>query len=265
MKNKRINLVVIFLMVITLIMATAISASAATVKINKKTVTIDAGSSVTLKITGTSKSVKWSSSSKSVAVVNSTGKYKAKVTAKKAGTAKVTAKVGKKKYICTVTVKYADGSRQNPANPETGVTVTTYSGKMYFKVTEKYRGAEAISKLKELGEWNSYEEYTYERKEAGTDLLLLKYDVKAISGFDEHALSGDNVISPYGNYNGACNKGIDDFDSVYLSKNDRFDLSLYNGAEDIMYFCAYVPDDLKSFSNYIYTKGFSQYWIKYSI
>ena len=51
----------------------------------------------------------------------------------------------------------------------------------------------------------------------------------------------------------------------YLSKNDRFDLSLYNGAEDIMYFCAYVPDDLKSFSNYIYTKGFSQYWIKYSI
>ena len=50
MKNKRINLVVIFLMVITLIMATAISASAATVKINKKTVTIDAGSSVTLKI-----------------------------------------------------------------------------------------------------------------------------------------------------------------------------------------------------------------------
>lgn len=41
MKNKRINLVVIFLMVITLIMATAISASAATVKINKKTVTID--------------------------------------------------------------------------------------------------------------------------------------------------------------------------------------------------------------------------------
>ena len=40
MKNKRINLVVIFLMVITLIMATAISASAATVKINKKTVKI---------------------------------------------------------------------------------------------------------------------------------------------------------------------------------------------------------------------------------
>ena len=94
-------------MVITLIMATAISASAATVKINKKTVTIDAGSSVTLKITGTSKSVKWSSSSKSVAAVKSTGKYKAKVTAKKAGTAKVTAKVGKNKYTCTVTVKKA--------------------------------------------------------------------------------------------------------------------------------------------------------------
>ena len=105
MKNKRINLVVIFLMVITLIMATAISASAATVKINKKTVTIDAGSSVTLKITGTSKSVKWSSSSKSVAAVKSTGKYKAKVTAKKAGTAWITVRGDGKKASIKIKVK----------------------------------------------------------------------------------------------------------------------------------------------------------------
>ena len=265
MKNKKTNLAIIFVMVISLIMATAVTASAATVKISKKSVTIDAGSSVTLKITGTSKTVKWSSSKKSVAAVSSTGKYKAKVTAKKAGTAKITAKVGSKKYTCTVTVKYADGSRQNPANAEAGVTVTTYYGKMYFKVTEKYRGAEAISKLKELGEWNSYEEYTYEKKEVGTDLLLLKYDVKAISGFDEYALSGSDIINSYRIYNGACNKSIDDFDSVYLDKNCASDLSLYNGGEDIMYYCAYVPDDLHSFSTYVYSKGFSQYWIKYTI
>ncbi len=265
MKNKKTNLAVIFVMIITLIMATAVTASAATVKISKKAVTVDAGSSVTLKITGTGKTVKWSSSKKYVATVSSTGKYKAKVTAKKAGTARITAKVGGKKYTCTVTVKYAEGSRQNPANAEAGVTVTTYSGKMYFKVTEKYRGAEAISKLKALGEWGHYEEYTYERKEAGTDLLLLKYDVKAISGFDEYALSGSSIISSYGNYNGECNKSIDDFDSAYLDKNCVSDLSLYNGAEDIMYFCAYVPDDLKSFSNYIYSRGLSQYWIKYNI
>ncbi len=265
MKRKRVKTAVIFVMIMALIMATTVTASAATVKISKKSVTIDAGSTATLKITGTSKTVKWSSSNKSVATVSSTGKYKAKITAKKAGAAKITAKVGDKKYTCKVTVKYADGSRQNPVNPETGVTVNTYYGKVYFKLTEKYRGAEALSKLKELGEWNYYNEYTYENRKVGTELLLLKYDVKAISGFDEYALSGSSIIRSYDNYNDACNKSIDDFDSVYLDKNDQFDLSLYNGAEDSMYFCAYVPEDLSSFSNYIYTKGFNQYWVKYNI
>ena len=47
-----------------------------------------------------SKKVKWSSSAKKVAQVNKSGK----VTAKSKGVAKVTAKVGKKKYTCRVTV-----------------------------------------------------------------------------------------------------------------------------------------------------------------
>lgn len=46
------------------------------------------------------KKLKWSSSKKKVASVNKNGK----VTAKKKGTAKITAKVGKKKYTCKVTV-----------------------------------------------------------------------------------------------------------------------------------------------------------------
>ena len=45
--------------------------------------------------------VKWSSSNKKVATVNSKGK----VVAKKKGTAKISAKVGGKTYRCKVTVK----------------------------------------------------------------------------------------------------------------------------------------------------------------
>lgn len=72
-----------------------------TVKINKTKTTIYVGKSTTLKITGTSKKITWSSSNKKVATVSSKGK----VTAKKKGTATITAKVNGKSYKCKVTVK----------------------------------------------------------------------------------------------------------------------------------------------------------------
>ena len=78
-------------------------AQAATVKLNKKTLSLEVGKSQTLKITGTTAKVTWSSSNKSVATVSTKGK----VTAKKAGKATITATVSKKKYSCTVTVKKA--------------------------------------------------------------------------------------------------------------------------------------------------------------
>ena len=73
----------------------------AAVKINKKKVTLIKGQTTTLKISGTKKKAKWSSSKKSVATVSSKGK----VTAKKKGTATITAKIGNKKYTCKVTVQ----------------------------------------------------------------------------------------------------------------------------------------------------------------
>lgn len=76
------------------------SADAATIKLNKTKVTVYAGKTVQLKITGTSKKVTWKTSNKAVATV-----YKGKVTAKKAGTATITAKVSGKSYKCKVTVK----------------------------------------------------------------------------------------------------------------------------------------------------------------
>lgn len=73
----------------------------AATKINKKKVTLIKGQTTALKISGTKKKAKWSSSKKSVATVSSKGK----VTAKKKGTATITAKIGNKKYTCKVTVQ----------------------------------------------------------------------------------------------------------------------------------------------------------------
>lgn len=71
------------------------------IKLNKTKATIYVGKSVKLKVKGTKKKVKWSSSNKKIAKVTQKGK----VTGVKNGTAKITAKVGKKKYKCKVTVK----------------------------------------------------------------------------------------------------------------------------------------------------------------
>ena len=81
--------------------------------ISKKKATIYVGSSVSLSVKGTKKTPSWKSSNKKVATVSKAGK----VTGKKAGKAKITATIGKKKYTCTVTVK------KKPTLSKTSVTI----------------------------------------------------------------------------------------------------------------------------------------------
>ncbi len=71
------------------------------IKINKTSASLTEGKAVQLKIQGTSQKVTWSSDKRSVASVDSKGK----VTAKKKGTAVITAKIGSQKYKCKITVK----------------------------------------------------------------------------------------------------------------------------------------------------------------
>lgn len=77
------------------------AASSTKTAISEKNLTLYAGETQTLKIVGSSKKASWSSSKKSVATVTNKGL----VTAKKGGTATITAKIGNKKYTCKVTVK----------------------------------------------------------------------------------------------------------------------------------------------------------------
>ena len=98
MKKKILSLLAIAALVFTLAPSMNVSAKA---KISKKSVTITKGKSYTLKIKGTKKKAKWTSSRKSVATVSKKGK----VTGKKRGYATITAKIGKKKYKCRVKVE----------------------------------------------------------------------------------------------------------------------------------------------------------------
>ena len=69
-------------------------------RLTKTKLTISVGQKVTLKVKGSRKKAKWSSGNKKVATVNQKGK----VRAKKAGKTTITAKIGKKKYRCKITV-----------------------------------------------------------------------------------------------------------------------------------------------------------------
>ena len=97
---KTLKKLLLFILVLGLIVTNTATIQAAT-KISKRSVTMYVGQTTTLKITGTKTKAKWSSSNKSIAAVNSKGK----ITAKKKGKATITAKVGKRKYTCKVTVK----------------------------------------------------------------------------------------------------------------------------------------------------------------
>ncbi|MDY3249200.1 MAG: Ig-like domain-containing protein [Candidatus Choladocola sp.] len=99
--KKRLSMGMLLMTLILMLLP--VHASAATsIKLNKTAVSIYKGTSVTLKatVTGTKKTVKWTSGNKSVATVS-----KGKVTAKKAGKVTITASVNGVKKTCAVTVK----------------------------------------------------------------------------------------------------------------------------------------------------------------
>ena len=77
-------------------------------KISKTAISLNIGKKYNLKVTGTKQKVTWSSSNKAVATVSSNGI----VTAKKGGSAKITAKIGNKKYICNLKVKFIITDKQ---------------------------------------------------------------------------------------------------------------------------------------------------------
>lgn len=98
---KKLKKILIAMLVMALTITIVPIPTEAAVKLNTTKKTLEVGKSVTLKVTGTSKKAKWSTSNKKVATVTQKGK----VTAKSSGTATITAKISNKKLTCKITVK----------------------------------------------------------------------------------------------------------------------------------------------------------------
>lgn len=125
--RKLIAWILVFLMVISL-MPSSIQAEAKTkaAKLSNKKISITVGSSKKIKLLNNTKKVKWTTSNKKVVKITKKNKKYVKVKALKAGSAKITAKVGKKKYVCKVTVRAKKNSTEaTTLNSETPLEPTT--------------------------------------------------------------------------------------------------------------------------------------------
>lgn len=107
--KKLIKLSIVMLMMVMAIGTT--TNAAGSVSLNKKKISIIKGDTYKLRIKGTNKKVKWKSKNKKIATVNSNGK----VTGKNKGKTTIVAKVGGKKYKCTVNVKNAKNLTETEA------------------------------------------------------------------------------------------------------------------------------------------------------
>lgn len=118
--KKGFALLLVFVMAVSVIPQSAFAAKKK-VKLSKKAVTVAVGEAVKIQLKNNKKKVKWSITSGKKNVTLSKKKTTSVVIkGKKAGKAKVQAKIGKKKYVCKVTVKKA--ATHDNDNPNNGKT-----------------------------------------------------------------------------------------------------------------------------------------------
>lgn len=115
--------------------------AAAKVVLSTKKLIITKGKSKVLKLKNAKKKVSWKQSTKKYVSIRKTGKNSIRITGKKSGITKITAKYGKKKYTCKVTVKKAVSTSTPMAKPTTASTkkpiVCEPNSKVTIKVNKK--------------------------------------------------------------------------------------------------------------------------------
>lgn len=133
--------------------------------ISAQKLTITKGKTKSLKIINTKKKVVWRQNTKKYVKLKKVGKYKVKLTGKKAGTTKITAKVGKKKFTCKVTVKSV-----KPNNTETPTVVPTATPVAKTDITLDKKILNEISEADGILERHA--NFYVKTKEAGREELV---------------------------------------------------------------------------------------------
>lgn len=173
------------------------------IKLSTTKVSLNGGASKTIKIKGTKKKVKWSvvSGKKNIKLKNKK-KTSVKVVGVKRGTAKVQAKLGKKKYICRVTVR--------KSTPAKTITITTADTQTAKTVHDALNTGKAVN-LKVKGSKSS----------ASKLMKQLSSKVGEYNKFD--------VVPQYeGGYNPNYTSSVESADSGYrLFQFDSYDSQLY--------------------------------------
>ena len=147
MKKNGIKKYLGILLMCVFMMVPAVTTEAAP-ELNKTEVTVQVGDKVKLKVKNTTKTITWSTSDKSIAAVNQNGVVKGK----SAGEVTITAKVGKKKLECEVTVVSGSVSRsastaaavsnakknkKNRSSANSGISAGSSSGTYYWTPSGK--------------------------------------------------------------------------------------------------------------------------------
>lgn len=129
--KKTLAVALTFAMTVVMVPQSALAAKKQ-VKLNKKSVSVAVGKTVKVKLKNNKKKVKWTvvSGKKNVAL-SKKGKTGVTIKGKRVGKAKVQAKIGKKKYVCTVTVTDKNKAQTTVAKKTAapGNTTGTTAGK----------------------------------------------------------------------------------------------------------------------------------------
>ena len=216
-----------------------------TVKLSAKKATIYYKGTKTLKLLNNKKKVKWYTSNKKVATVSSKGK----VTAKGLGTAKITAKVGSKKYTCKVTVK--------DRNVGTAIGFVTNGGGYFIKgesvakVTirpKKYDCAKAVVSIKDAAgdtvytktyknlKKNTNYSFTWAAKDnKGNDLPANSYkvSVKIGNAVSNSAYLAYKTANDFDGGNGSASNPFEVGSTTQLAKIVKYPSANFKQTEDL--------------------------------
>lgn len=195
----------------------------AAVKLNVSKKTLVIGSTYKLKVKNTSKKVTWTSSDKKVATVSASGK----VTAKRAGKATITAKVGKKKLKCIITVTV----QQNAYRNQTIKLINTERRKYGYSSFDKNSllNAAAQKRAKELAK-----KFSHKRPNGykWTSAISMDYDFKcAAENIACDFATPDQVVK-------AWMKKASTKAKIISKKYDEIGVGVYLASDGYLYWCA---------------------------